>query len=82
MNILPVCICVHHVHFWGLQRSAEGIGSSGAGVMNGCETPHVALVLHKSSKCSKPPSHLSNPSSVIFRTLNSKEVKKAKKRKT
>lgn len=39
MNILPVCIYVHHVYFWGLQRSAEGIGSSGAGVMNGCETP-------------------------------------------
>lgn len=42
---------------------------------------HVVLVLYKSSKCSKPPSHLSNPSSVIFRTLNSKEVKKAKKKK-
>ena len=43
---------------------------------------HVVLVLYKSSKCSKPPSHLSNPSSIIFRTLNSKEVKNAKKRKT
>lgn len=41
---------------------------------------HMVLVLYKSSKCSKPPSHLSNPSSVIFRTLNSKEVKKKQRK--
>ena len=34
---LPACMCVRHTHTWHPQRSKEGIGSSGAGVMGGCE---------------------------------------------
>jgi hypothetical protein len=36
-DCLPACMCVRHTHTWHPQRSKEVTGSSGPGVMGGCE---------------------------------------------
>lgn len=37
--VLPVCMSVHHVCAWCLQRPGEGIRSSGTGFTDGCGSP-------------------------------------------
>lgn len=39
VSVLPVCMYVHHVHVWCLQRSGEGIRASGTEGTNSCEPP-------------------------------------------
>lgn len=37
MAVLLTCVYVCYVYAWCFWRSGEGIGSSGTGVMDGCE---------------------------------------------
>lgn len=37
MSVLPTCMCVYHMCVCCLQRSEEGVGSPGTGVMGDCE---------------------------------------------
>lgn len=54
MNVLPLCVSVHHICAWYPQRSKEGTSSPGTGVIIGCETPwrcwELSGFFHKSSR--------------------------------
>jgi hypothetical protein len=38
-HMLPTAMSMYYVHSWCLQRPEEDAGSSGTGVMNGCDPP-------------------------------------------
>jgi hypothetical protein len=39
MSILLLCMCVHHIHVWNLQKQEEDIGWPETGVTDSCEPP-------------------------------------------
>lgn len=39
MSVVPACMCVHHAHAQYLQKSEDGVGYSGTGLMAGWELP-------------------------------------------
>ena len=39
MTVLPVCMCVHHVHSWYLWRSEAAVGSPGTGAADNRKLP-------------------------------------------
>lgn len=41
MDILPTCMCVHHVHAWCLGRPEEGVISPRTKVTDGFELTYV-----------------------------------------
>lgn len=65
MNVLPICVSVHHICAWYPQRSKEGTSSPGTGVTVGCETPWrcwgLSGFFHKSSRYYLLPRELSSP---------------------
>lgn len=40
LSALSACVSVYHMHAGCLWRSEEGNGSPGAGIVDGCESPH------------------------------------------
>lgn len=71
MNVLPVCIFVHHVCAWCLQRSGEGLGLPGSGVRDDGKPPITVDAGNgdlESSECSYSLSSLSDPQNRLFKT--------------
>lgn len=43
MSILPMCMYVHHVHFWRLQKLEEGVKPRGCWELNPLQEQKVLL---------------------------------------
>lgn len=54
IDILPICISLHHMHVWSLQRPKEDIGSPGTRHRASCEFP-CSCQLSNSSLLEKQP---------------------------
>lgn len=60
VSVLPVCMYVHHMHAWCLQRSGEGIRASGTEGTNSCEPPWAGTEQGSSEVSSLQSYHLSS----------------------
>ena len=71
VGVLLACMSAHHFHVWHPQMTGNGIGFPGTGVIQMLVSHHVGAgnqiwVFYKSTQCSQPGIHLSQPTHITL----------------